>query len=166
MKEEIDINNIIDKYADMITRIIYRHLKSKEDTEDVVQEVFIKYMKYVKAGNVFNTDEHEKCWLVRVTLNLCRNKLKYNKMRMTMPLNDYIYFDLDISSENLLIVAVNKLEKKYRETFELFYFDDLKISEISKILKISEANVKTRLKRARDKVKEYMMKGERVYGKV
>lgn len=166
MKEEIDINNIIDKYADMINRIIYRHLKSKEDTEDVVQEVFIKYMKYVKAGNIFNTDEHEKCWLVRVTLNLCRNELKYNKMRMTMPLNDYIYFDLDISSENLLIVAVNKLEKKYRETFELFYFDDLKISEISKILKISEANVKTRLKRARDKVKEYMMKGERVYGKV
>lgn len=166
MKEEIDINNIIDKYADMINRIIYRHLKSREDTEDAVQEVFIKYMKHIKAGNVFNTDEHEKCWLISVTLNLCRNKLKYNKMRMTMPLNDYIYFDLDISSENLLIVAVNKLEKKYRETFELFYFDDLKISEISKILKISEANVKTRLKRARDKVKEYMMKGERVYGKI
>lgn len=166
MEEEIDINKIIDKYADMINRIIYRYLKSKEDTEDAIQEVFIKYMKYIKNGNAFNTDEHEKCWLVRVTLNLCRNELKHNKMRMTMPFNDQIGLEMDISSDNLLIIAVNKLDKKYKETFELFYFDDLKICEISKVLKISEANVKTRLKRARNKVKEYMMKEERVYGKV
>lgn len=166
MNEEINVNNVIDKYADMINRIAYRYLNSKEDTEDVVQEVFIKYMKFINSGKSFNTEEHEKCWLVRVTLNLCYNELKFAKTRKTMPLNEDLYCDLEINSDNLLIVAINKLDKKYREVFELFYIDDLKISEISKILKISESNVKTRLKRARDKVKEYMMKGERVNGRV
>lgn len=163
MNEEIDIDidNVINKYADMINKILFRYLQSKEDCEDLIQETFITYVRHIKSGNKFETDEHEKCWLLRVALNLCCNKMKYNNLRKTMPLNEDICYNLEVNVDNRLIGAISKLEKKYRNVFELFYFDDLKISEIAKILKISESNVKTRLKRARDKIKELMKKGEK-----
>lgn len=164
MKEEINVDVIIDKYSDMINRMICRKLNSIEDTEDILQEVFIKYVRHIKSGKKFNTEEHEKCWLARVAMNLCKNELKYNKMRMTVPLNEEIYCELEINQDNVLVSELSRLDKKYRESFELFYFDDLKVSEISKILKISEANVKTRLKRARDKLKEIREKGENTNG--
>lgn len=165
MNEEINVNKIIEEYAEMVNKIIYRSLNSKEDCEDLLQEVFVEYVRHIKLGYKFETEEHEKCWLIRVALNLCSNKIKYNKIRKTMPLKeDICYNNLDISFENNLFTSTNKLERKYKEVFELFYYDDLKVSEISKILKISEANVKTRLKRARDKLKIIMKKGERING--
>ena len=62
-------------------------------------------------------------------------------------------------SESLLLESIDKLEDKYRIVFELFYLREFKISEISKILKISEPNVKTRLRRAREKLKKLLQQG-------
>ena len=166
MKKETDVDKIIDKYADMINTILYNKLENIEDCEDIVQEIFMEYVKYIKKGKRFNTEEHEKCWLIRIALNLVSNKLKYNKIRKTEPLTGNLGYNSEVTCDNRLKVAINKLEKKYREIFELFYIHELKISEISKILKISESNAKTRLKRARDKVKEIILKGERANGRI
>lgn len=158
MKQKFDSKNLIDKYADMIFGISIGYLKIKEDAEDIVQEVFIKYIEYIQSDKNFENEEHEKSWLIRVTINLCCNYLKryktYNKL-----INEKVFNDTLDEDERNLLDNIDKLNEKYRTVFELFYIRDLKISEISRILKISEANVKTRLRRARNKISKYMQLG-------
>ena len=166
MKEIIDLKNLTDKYSEMIYHIALRYLYTKDDAEDIVQEVFTRFITEIKSGKLFETEEYEKCWLIRVTMNLCFNEINSARRRKSLPLNDILYCELDISSENLLYNAVNKLQNKYREIFILFYIEDLKISEISKVLRISEANVKTRLKRAREYVKNYIKIGEKSFERI
>lgn len=166
MKERLNLKYLTDKYADMIYHIALRYLSTKDDAEDIVQEVFMKYIANVKRGKIFYTDEYEKYWLVRVTMNLCFNEMNSARRRKTFPFKDILYCELDISSENLLYNALNKLDNKYKEAFILFYIEDLKISEISKILRISEANVKTRLKRAREQIKYFINIGEKSFERI
>ena len=166
MKEIIDLKNLTDKYSDMIYRIALRYLGTKDDAEDIVQDVFTSYIAEVKAGKRFETEEYEKCWLIRVTRNYCCNEIGNARRRKSLPLNDVLYCELDISSENLLYNAMNKLPNKYKEIVMLFYIEDLKVNEISKILRISEANVKTRLKRARNYIKDYIKRGEKSFERI
>lgn len=166
MKEIIDLRDLTTKYSDMIYRIALRYLNTKDDAEDIVQEVFMRYIKYLKEDKFFETDEHEKCWLIRVTMNLCCNEIASARKRKNLQFKDVLYCELDISSENLLYNAVNKLNIRYKEPFILFYIEDMKVSEISKILRISEANVKKRLSRAREQVKEYIKRGERSFERI
>lgn len=151
MKMIFDSKNLIDKYGDMIYSIAIGYLKNKEDAEDIVQEVFIKYIEHIKANKDFNSKDHEKYWIIRVTINLCCNHLKKNKNHNKI-INDNLFYSEFDEQECILLETIDKLDEKYRTVFELFYLRDLKISEISKILNISESNVKTRLKRARNKI--------------
>lgn len=158
MNEIFDSQKIIDKYADMIYRIALGHLDNKEDAEDIVQDVFMIYINHIKENGFFDDDEYEKYWLIRVTINVCYNENKSARMQKTVPLKDCNLMETNMD-DKVLLDSLNKLKDKYRIVFELFYIDDLKISEISKILKISQANVKTRLKRARDMIKKTLQLG-------
>lgn len=162
MKRIFDSKNLLDEYGDMIFRIAIGYLKVKEDAEDIVQEVFIKYIEYIKSNKDFEDEEHEKCWLIRVTINLCCNHLKRVKIYNNI-IDRNVYSYKFSESERSLLDSLEKLGDKYKTVFELFYLRDLKISEISKTLKISEANVKTRLKRARDKIAKIMKLGADEY---
>ena len=166
MKERLNLKYLTDKYADMIYHIALRYLSTKDDAEDIVQEVFMRYIANFKSGKFFESEEYEKYWIIRVTTNLCCNEICSAKRRNNLLVKESLYCELDINSENLLYNAVNKLNKRYKEPFILFYVEDLKISEISKILRISEANVKTRLRRAREQVKEYIKRGESSFGRI
>ena len=167
MKEhKYNSKKLIDKYAQMISRIALRYLESTEDVEDMVQDVFLKYIGYIKTGNSFKCEEHEKCWMIRVTMNLCCNAVNSAKMKKTLPLNECYYLEANYKKENPLMESVKKLDDKYRIAFELFYLDGFTITEISKILEISEANVKTRLKRARNKIREYDRREKKAYGRI
>lgn len=166
MEEIFDLKELTTKYSKMIFRIARGYLNTKEDAEDIVQEVFIKYMLSIKNGKIFTNDEYEKFWLIKVTINMCCNEIYSAKRRNKFQFKETLYCDLNISSENLLYEAIGKLENKYKEVFILFYIEDMKISKISKLLNISESNVKTRLKRARNKVKEHMKKGIESYEKI
>ena len=147
-------DNLINKYSDMIYRIAIGYLKNKEDAEDIVQEVFLKYLTYIEKKK-FKDQNHEKYWLIRVAINLCCNELKNsnNKNLVLSEKSIVNYFNLD-EKNYFILENIEKLEEKYRVVFDLFYLRDLKISEISKILKISEVNVKMRLRRAREKLKK------------
>lgn len=166
MKNMLDINRLTTAYSDMIYHIAMRYLNTKEDAEDIVQEVFMRYIANFKAGKLFDTEEYEKYWLIRVTMNLCCNEISSARRRKNLPFKECLYCELDISSENLLYNSVNKLNKCYKEPFILFYIEEFKISEISKILRISEDTVKKRLSRARKKIKDYIKIGERSFGRI
>lgn len=165
MKEmKFNSRDVVNKYADMLYNIAIGYLKNKDDAEDVVQEVFMRLITYVRKNN-FKDKDHEKYWLIRVTINLCNNELKSAKRKNKLIVNDIENLEISYLKEDYMFDIINSLDKKYRDVVRLFYIEDFKISEISKILSISEDNVKTRLKRARNKLKtEWKVGGERDNG--
>lgn len=88
MRSEAEANLALSRYADMVRRICFVHLKNHTEVEDVFQEVFLKY---VLSDKHFESDEHEKAWLIRVSINACKDILKSFIRRNVRSLNDYLY---------------------------------------------------------------------------
>ena len=163
-KQDFNSREVVNKYSDMLYNIAIGYLKNKDDAEDIVQEVFMRFITYARK-NSFKDKDHEKYWLIRVTINLCNNELKSAKRKNKLIVNDIENLEISYLKEDYMFDIINSLDKKYRDVVRLFYIEDFKISEISKILSISEDNVKTRLKRARNKLKtEWKVGGERDNG--
>ncbi|MCI6379491.1 MULTISPECIES: RNA polymerase sigma factor [Faecalicoccus] len=73
MRSEREVSQAIDKYVNLITRICFLYLKNEADTQDVLQSVFLKYLKHDKP---FESEEHEKAWFIRASINACKDILK------------------------------------------------------------------------------------------
>ena len=76
MRSEEEACRAIDRYADTVRRICMVHLKNYSDTEDIFQTVFLKYVLHTAP---FDSPEHEKAWIIRVTINACKDFLKSTK---------------------------------------------------------------------------------------
>ncbi len=143
------IEHIIQIYGDMIYKLAFAKTGNMHDADDVFQEVFLRYLKKSPA---FNDEEHRKAWLIRVTVNYCNSFFNSWWKRNTTQI------DLDFTNETQddkgLIEEIRKLPQKYREVIHLFYYEDMSIREISKILDRQESTVRTQLTRARNIVKE------------
>jgi RNA polymerase sigma-70 factor (ECF subfamily) len=145
------IENLVDTYSDMILRICYSHMKNMSDAEDITQEVFIKLMEKQPA---FESAEHEKLWLIRVAINLCKDKLKSAWFRKTAPLEDTLP---GVTKEDSTIIeAVLSLPLKYRTVILLFYFEDYSIAQIASIINTKESTVGSQLSRARNLLKSIL----------
>lgn len=142
------IEQLIEEYGDMVFRLAISRVKSKEEAEDIFQEVFIKI--YEKMPE-FVSKEHEKYWIIRVTINLSKNILKSSWHRKVLPLDSEIKFE--DKEERDVYFEVLRLPLKYRTILQLYYYESFKIDEIAEILKISPNTAKTRLRRAREKLK-------------
>ena len=148
------VENVFDKYCDTVYRLAYARVQNKFDAEDILQTVFLKLCREKCA---FNDAEHLKAWLLKVTLNSSKNLLKSGWFRFTEGLNDSITAPKHETGEVYSEVA--KLPVKYRTVIHLHYFEGYSCSEIAEIAGTTEATVKTRLKRARDRLKD-TLKGE------
>lgn len=139
------------EYGNMLFKIAFLYLGNTSDTEDVLQDVFTKYLcgKYK-----FKSSEHEKAWFIRVTQNKCLDYLK-KAGRKCECIEDVsataTYEDNDFERD--IITKVISLPEKYKSAIILFYYNDYTIEEISKTLKISQSAVKKRLQRGRDILK-------------
>ncbi|MCQ2465212.1 MAG: sigma-70 family RNA polymerase sigma factor [Oscillospiraceae bacterium] len=144
-----DFAQTVEKYSDNIYRIALVHTSNESDAKDVVQDTFLKYVTYLKKGGTFNSDEHEKAWLIRVTLNRCTD-LKRSWVSKSSEISDEILPPVEFrSSDNDVLDAVNKLPEKYKNVIHLFYFEDYSLNEICVILKMNLNTVKTNLSRGR-----------------
>lgn len=149
------LNYMIEKYADTVYRIALTRTNNKSDSEDIFQEVFLRITKKMPT---FESTEHEKAWVIRVTLN-CSNSLLTSSWRnKTQELEENIQFET--KQRHDIYYEVAKLPSKYRTVIYLFYYEGYKINEISKILNTNESTVKTRLARAREKLKDNMSEGD------
>ena len=160
MKSEQEVNHAIDKYADMIQRICLYRLKNKEDTEDVFQNVFLKYMLY---EGQFENEEHEKSWLIRVTLNACKDFFKIFLRKKTVPLEvlaEAVYISKEYSE---VLEAVLSLPEKYKDVIYLHYYEGYSAYEIGTILKKKENTVYSLLSRGRGILRE-ILGGEQFEG--
>ena len=140
---------MIEKYSNMVYRLALTRTNTKENSEDVYQEVFLRLARKMPE---FENEEHEKAWLIRVTINCSKNLLNSSFLKNTTEMKEDIVFET--KERHDIYYAVQELPVKYRTIIYLFYYEDYKISEISKILKINENTIKSRLSRAREKLKE------------
>ena len=151
----------IDMYSPLVYRLAYSLVKSRADADDIHQEVFIKY---ISKGPCFENAEHEKAWLIKVTVNQCRNCWKTAWKRKIISLSEYeeegkelaVSRDMLEDNDRELIENVKSLSSKYRAVIHLFYYEQLSIEEIANILGQKESTVRTWLTRARKKLSELL----------
>ncbi len=136
-----------------VFRVAYSYVKNCADAEDITQEVFLKL--YCSKEN-FADDKSVKAWLIRVTSNTAKNYLRSVWVKRKTPLTEDI--PLKDEKDYQLLEALNRLNKNYRVSIYLHYYEGYSVAEISSILGISESNVKARLKRGRDKLRSILEK--------
>lgn len=147
-----EITRIVNSYSDTLFRIAYTVLHSFADAEDTVQEVFIKL---IDRADKFNDPEHEKAWLIRVTVNTAKNKRK-KLSRQNIPLEE-CHQECVESNDGELLKAVLSLDEKYSTVLHLYYYEGYSISEIGHILSIPAATAGTRLARARTVLRKVLI---------
>lgn len=148
MRSESEVSKAIDKYADTVTRLCMLYLKSYADTEDVFQSVFIKYA--VKSPD-FENESHEKAWIIKVTINACKDMLKSFFRSRTVSLEE-MSGKLFVKDEDLSYVleAVLSLPEKYRTVVYLHYYEEYTAVEIGQMLGKNVNTIYTRLARAKE----------------
>lgn len=151
------IDEVIEKYSKTVYRLAFAQVKSKHDADDVFQEVFLRY---IRKNIEFDSEEHRKAWLIRVTINCSKKFWSSAWFKKTVILEDTIAFTMP--QENDLHYALVELPSKYRMVLHLFYYESLRTDEISKILKVKPSTVRMQLTRGRTMLKE-KLKGDYFY---
>lgn len=156
---EFDFKEKVFQYKDMIYRIAYTGCGNTYDADDVVQDVFMSL--YLEKSK-FESEEHLKAWLIRVTVNRVKSHLRSFHIKKRTSIEDYIGYDntCDNVDEKLMFrqirEAVTALPYNYRIAIILYYYCGYSCSEIAGFLKINEPTVRTRLKRARERLKKQL----------
>lgn len=153
MRSEQEVNRAVEKYADTVFRICILHLKNKSDAEDIFQEVFFKF--FALNDKEFENANHEKAWIIRVTINACKDLIKSFFRSRTISIDELISV-ADEEKEDLSYVleAVLKLPVKYRDAIYLHYYEGYSALEIGEILGKNENTVYSILSRGRSMLKE------------
>lgn len=140
--------------AKELLQIAYGYTKNKEDSIDITQNAYIAVLESNKR---FESNEHIKYFLIRVTINESINFVKSYSKKKVLCNNDIIMNIPETKKDELpydISEIVNILPEKYKTIIVLYYYDGMKIKDISKVLKMKESAVKKRLERARNLVKE------------
>ena len=151
MRSETEVNHAVEEYADMVRRICFYYLKNHTDTEDVFQNVFLKYMLHDKP---FHDKEHEKAWLIRVAINACKDHLKSFFRRNTVTLEAINEMTAEIPEEHREVMeAILSLPDKYKDPIYLHYYEGYLAAEIGEILNKKENTIYSLLSRGRNILK-------------
>lgn len=152
MRSEQETNRAISLYSNMIRRICFYHLKDGADTEDVFQNVFLKYLLY---NGDFRDAEHEKAWFIRVSINACKDHLKslFRHSAVSLEVLAEEAADMEPNHKEVL-EAVLSLPAKYKDSIYLHYYEGYSAAEIASILKSRENTVYSLLSRGRSMLKE------------
>ena len=142
---------VLEAYGDAILRLAYSYLHSRTDAEDVLQDTLVQYLTKRPA---FEGPAHEKAWLMRVAINLCKNQLSAPWKRRWEELGeDQPCFDQE---ESAVLEAVNGLPVKYREVIHLYYVEGYSTAEIASLLGRGEGAVRVQLSRGRERLRRVL----------
>ena len=157
MMNSEQFTRLVRRYIDTVFRVALNYLRNPSDAEDITQTVFEKLLREEKP---FESEEHIRSWLIRVTVNECK-KLLRSPWRRVEPLEDYlttVAFDNTAQSE--LYRAVMELPKKYRMAIYLHYYEGYSTQEIGRILRIPKNTVCSHLKRGRELLKKELQEAD------
>lgn len=143
----LPVESLIARYHQNLFAVAFNVCKNREDAEEVVQDAFIQY--HLKNRD-FQNEEHIRAWLIRVTINKAKNATRtFWRRNRTSLAETMMTLPFENQESEWLFEVVMGLPQKYRIVIHLFYYEAYSIQEIAEILHLSEANVKTRLSRAR-----------------
>lgn len=159
MKSE-QLEYYFQNYYSLIFRVAFSEVKSRADADDIIQEVFIKLLRYSPE---FESEEHEKAWVIRTTINLCKDFFKSKWQQSTTGIENVseeekVYMKVPNLEQDDTLWAVLALEERYRRPLYLFYYEDYSVKEIAQALEIPENTVKTNLRRGRVALREILIK--------
>ena len=148
----LQAERLLTDYGNHVLRLAYSYLHNMSDAEEILQDTLVQFLK---TSPVLDSPEHEKAWLLRVAANLSKNRLNYNKIRLSEELNEELVSE---EREDLSFVweAVKALPINQRETIHLFYHEGYTTAEIGKIFGRRESTVRSDLRRGRIKLKEML----------
>ena len=141
------IETAVERNAQHMLRAAYAVLHSTSDAQDAVQEAFLKLLQ---KQPTFQDSEHEKAWLLRVTINIAKNESKRTRRFADEPPQT---FSAPAETTSDVLLAVQTLPESYRIVIHLYYYEGYSIKEIARLLRLPAATVGTRLRRGREKLK-------------
>lgn len=140
---------IVRHYANMVYKIAFNYTRNKIDADDIFSETFLKLFRKKRK---FESDEHQKAYLIRVTINCAKTFL--SKRKSELPLDEAYSEIMELNyHHNDVLASVVNLPEQQRTVIHLFYYEDYSIPQISKMLQMNENTVKTHLRRAKEKLK-------------
>lgn len=147
--ERNDMENVYMQFKDTVYRTAFSLCKNYAKAEDVVSDVFFKYFTCKKIPQ---EDEHIKAWLIRVTINCCKDIFKSFRFKNVVSL-DETQLVYETPEESDVYHAVMSLDAKYRIVIHLYYYEGYSTAEIAGIIHKAAPTVRSRLKRAREMLK-------------
>ena len=163
MREPVE--KMIEQYQKHVFAAAFSVCQNVSDADDVVQDTFLKYHSSKKE---FSSNEHIKAWLLRVAINKAkdhlrsfwkRNTISFEELMTASPDTEELTF-VQQDERKRILEDVMKLPTKYHIVIHLFYYDELSVADIAKVLGLSETNVKTRLSRARNMLRKEILEVE------
>jgi len=157
----IEAGELFERYSDMVYRVALMTCGDKCTAEDIVQEVFVRYLK---NKPVFESDEHAKAWFIRVAVNCAKSQLTSFWKRNVVPVEDFYDSDNEEeqavfdSEESELFEVIRSLPQKYSIVIYLRYYEEYAVNEIAKILHTTAGTISSRLSRAKKLLKEQLSK--------
>ncbi len=155
-----DFEKVLALYNRMIYRLAFARTRNVHDAEDILQEVFFRY---VNSHTTFNSEEHRKAWLLRVTVNCSKDLVSsywHRKRSENIPFGKEPHEELTpqerYDTQSTVLQAVGSIPEKYRIVVHLFYFEELSAEQIAAVTDSSVSSVKTRLHRARKMLKNIL----------
>lgn len=146
------IENIVRQYGTTLFRICLAMLNNTADAEDAVQETFLRYLAKAPA---FKDTDHEKAWLMRVSINHCKNLRLFKLRHRQVSLEDqaHIYASEEQPDVSHILTAVGQLPDKYQVALQLHYLEGYSSAEMAAILGIKDAAARKRLQKGRELLK-------------
>lgn len=146
----------MEAHGNTVLRVAWSYMRNQHDAEDLFQDVFLKYFHH---AHEMESPEHTKAWLIRVTGNLAKNRLKSKALRTVFPLEDADGMTQDDREDHGEVTeAVARLPVKYREVLHLYYYEGYPTKDIAALLGKPDATIRSLLKRGRGMV-ETSLKG-------
>lgn len=152
---EVEIERVVELYSDSLLRLAMHHVDNLAQAQDIVQDVFLKYVKHNKS---FHDPDYEKAWLFRITINLCKDYHKHwwQKKRSDFPRNA----SLLTNDADSILYEIRKLPRNQRNTIYLKYYEEMDTKEIAKILNAPEGTVSSWISRGKKALRKELTKGE------
>ena len=154
MMFNVDVEDAVKEYADMVFRLTMINTKNRPDAEDVFQEVFLRLLKH---KNKIENQEHLKAWLIRVTIRCCHKHFASSWKKRVKPVSYELLHENSYempSVDDSVLQLVRQLPELYRNIIHLFYYEEYSVKEIASKLDKSESSIKTGLFRARALLKD------------
>lgn len=157
MRSDFEVAQAIELHADTVKRLCMVYLKNNADVEDIFQTVFLKY---ALSDAAFESPEHASAWIVRVTINACKDLLRSVFRRRTVPLDQVTgWTEITDSAHREVLEAVLSLPEKYRVPIYLHYYEGYTAPEIGKLTHRNVNTVYTLLNRGKRMLKEVLEDG-------